>query len=77
MSKVSHWCDKSVVCPFYHRCESNRICCEGLTDNSTINLVFEDPNKKKQYKHDYCYSIKNYKKCPVSEMLNRQHEAKP
>jgi hypothetical protein len=76
VSKVSHWSDKSVVCPFYQRCESNRICCEGLTKDSTINLVFEDPNKKIEYKRNYCYRIGQYPKCPISEVLNRKYEAK-
>ena len=55
---------KLAKCPFYIRNESNRICCEGLKERTTINFVFEDSKKLKIYMDTYCNSIypRNQKK---------------
>lgn len=60
---------KYVVCPFYHKSDSNRICCEGVDDNNTVNLIFSDSRKQKEYKQTFCYDITNYKKCLICTML--------
>jgi hypothetical protein len=64
---------KYAKCPFFHRFESNRICCEGLEDNNTINLVFEDPKKLNEYKHTYCCDIDHYRWCLICGILNRKY----
>ena len=64
---------KLAKCPFYIRNESNRICCEGLKERTTINFVFEDSKKLKIYMDTYCNSIYNYKNCMICYMLNRKY----
>lgn len=64
---------KYVVCPFYRGSDSNRIRCEGLTEKNTINLVFEDSNKQKDYKKEYCCDIDNYQNCMICCMLERKY----
>ena len=46
---MSKYVSKYTVCPFYHRHDTNRICCEGTSDENTINLVFSDTKKLKDY----------------------------
>lgn len=64
---------KFVVCPYYHRSESNFIRCEGVNDDSTIKIVYEDSNKAKAYKKQFCKSMRNYKNCMVCRMLNQKY----
>ena len=64
---------KYVVCPFYRRNDNNRICCEGLEDRNTINLVFEDSKKQVAYRNEYCCDIDNYKNCKICAMLKKKY----
>ena len=60
---------KYAVCPFYRKHEPNRICCEGISGENTINLVFTDTKKLKEYTAAKCNSIDGHKRCAVSRML--------
>lgn len=66
---MSSFVSKYVVCPFYSRHNDNRICCEGLSENNTINLVFEDSKQQKHYVNDNCERIDHYKQCPIFRMI--------
>ena len=68
-----HYESKYVVCPYYHRHESNRICCEGTGSYNTVNLVFEDAKKLKEYGIEYCNSIKGCKRCMIHRALNTKY----
>ena len=63
---------KYAVCPYYHRHESNRICCEGTSENNTLNLVFYDQKKMIAYSKHYCNDIEGCKRCKVHQMLDEQ-----
>ena len=56
-----------VLCPFYHSEDSNRICCEGLEEDSTIHVVFSSSKRKTAYSRRYCCS--EYKACKMSGIL--------
>lgn len=64
---------KYVVCPFYIRSDQNRICCEGVDGNNTINLVYEDAKKRREYSNKFCRNTIGYKKCAICQMLNRKY----
>ena len=64
---------KYVVCPFYRKSDSYRICCEGVDDNNTVNLIFSNSTKSKEYKQTFCYNIDNYKHCLICAMLNAKY----
>ena len=64
---------KFVVCPYYHRSESNFIRCEGVNDDCTIKLTFEDSKKTKAYKKEFCKSMSNYNRCNLCRMLNEKY----
>ena len=63
------------VCPYYHKCDSNRICCDGVETGSTTHVVFGDPKRLKAYRARYCDNIKNYKRCRYCEMFDRIYES--
>lgn len=66
---MAELCAKFVKCPFYRRSDNNRICCEGLEDLTTINLVFQDSNQQRGYKKRLCCDIRCYKDCLIYKML--------
>ena len=76
MSSKSSYVSKYVVCPFYRRHNGNRICCEGVTETCTNNIVFEDPKELKDYCSTYCEDIHNYENCRICATLNGKYEKK-
>lgn len=73
---MAHYDSVLVVCPYFHRYESNFIRCEGVEERNTIKLVFEDSKKLKEYKEKYCCSMQNHKNCIICGALNRMYEEK-
>lgn len=68
-SKVSVY----VKCPYYKREQGQKICCEGVTEGSSIHLAFDanvHPGMK-DYEKTFCKG--DYNKCPIAQMLNRRH----
>lgn len=70
---MSQYISKYAVCPYYHRHEDNRICCEGSVTGSTINLVFENSKKLKKYSIERCNSIEGCKKCIIHKALDMKY----
>lgn len=64
---------KYVVCPFYIRSDQNKICCEGVDDNNTLNLIYMDAKKRREYSDKYCRDEVNYKSCQICQMLYRKY----
>lgn len=63
---------KEVQCPFYHSEEPQKICCEGVQEESTIHLCFSTPTQQKMYKGVFCNN--KYKKCYIADMLFKKYE---
>ena len=70
---MSKYVSKYAVCPYYRRHNDNRICCEGTDMTNTINLVFEDSKKLKEYETRYCNDIRGYQHCIVCGALNGKY----
>lgn len=70
---MSKYVSKYAVCPYYRRHNDNRICCEGTDKTNTINIVFEDINKLKEYETQYCDRIKGYPNCLVCRALDSKY----
>lgn len=70
---MSQYISKYVVCPYYHRHDDNRICCEGTSSRNTINLVFSDSKKLKEYTEKYCENMDNYERCMICQALNTKY----
>lgn len=70
---MSSYESKYVVCPYYHRHNTHRICCEGTDDDNSINLVFEDDKMQKAYTVMYCNSMEGHHRCRLFRMLNLKH----
>ena len=67
---MGHWIDVDVVCPYFRRNSPNRIRCEGVEANNTINLVFEDTKKQDEYLEYFCCDMDNFKRCLICKALN-------
>jgi hypothetical protein len=70
---MSQYVSKYAVCPYYHRHDDNRICCEGTDSKNTINLVFGDKKKLKDYNINFCNDVEGYKKCLICKALNLKY----
>lgn len=70
---MSQYISKYAKCPYYHRNDDNRICCEGINKSSTINVVFGNPKKLKEYGFTYCNDMDNYKNCLICQALNTKY----
>lgn len=70
---MSCYISKYVVCPYYHRHDNNRICCEGVDDTNTSNLVFENSRKQKEYSKKHCNSMEGHKECRFFKMLEEKY----
>lgn len=69
-----HYESKYAVCPYYHRHENNRICCEGTNATNTLNLVFGDTNSMKAYSKRYCNDLERCKRCMIYQALDRKYK---
>ena len=65
---------KYVKCPYYHRSDNNRICCEGVDKENTLNIVFESPSRKKEFMQRFCFDTKLCHSCAVCKMLDEKWE---
>ena len=71
---MSKYQSKYVVCPFYRRNDTNRICCEGVDKTNTINLVFESKEEVLKYQREFCNDILQHRDCRVCRMLTEKWE---
>lgn len=58
---------KNVRCPFYRKEKQNKISCEGVTKESSLNLIFPSIEKRKHYEERFCCA--DYKRCYIAHML--------
>lgn len=70
---MSMYVSKYAVCPYYHRHDDNRICCEGTEDSNTINLVFGAKSELKAYSTRHCNDLKAHKQCMIYQMLEQKY----
>ena len=64
--------EKEVKCPFYKGMTMQGISCEGLTDDSTLKLLFTSPEKRKSHCKRFCRT--NYKTCEIYKLLEKKYE---
>lgn len=64
---MKHRVSKYAICDFYKHEDTQVIYCEGVQEGSVIHLAFANKTDAKKYKMDYCR--KDYKKCPIADML--------
>ena len=65
--KTKHYQDKYVQCPFYHQEKTNTMMCEGVNDESSIQITFATADNKKDYKQECCCG--KWRECRVAKML--------
>lgn len=62
----------SAKCPFYQGDTPSVIYCEGLLPCSTVHLAFGDRGDMRQYREIRC--CRDWRHCPVAEMLAKKYE---
>ena len=70
--------ERYIACPYYlvvkeeHR-KNRAIRCEGVSDHSTISLVFDTEHARIEHKHTYCYSVQKCRECLIHQMLDSKY----
>lgn len=73
---------KIIKCPYYIENNSkyqeitHQIRCEGVEHVGQICLLFNSAAKRRAHKREFCYSTKDYHKCPVASELDKRWEEK-
>ena len=62
--------DKNVECPYYHKDEGAKICCEGIAKTKGVHLIFGTREEALVYRRDLC--IRDWKNCPIARNLNEK-----
>lgn len=70
---MSRYESKYAVCPYYRRHDDNRICCEGVAPDNTVNLVFGSQLRLKRYTKLHCESLEGCKACRIHGMLDGKY----
>ena len=71
---MKYYVDKNTVCPFYSMQEPLRLHCDGFKAGNKIHLQFDCKERMKAYKNNYCNDIRNYKKCPLYPIIEKQYQ---
>ena len=61
---------KDVLCPYYHKEIQNKICCEGIDDDSSIHLNFVSGKRRIEYEKAMC--CRGYDMCLIAQALNKK-----
>ena len=61
-----------VKCPFYVWEEGNRLCCEGVSKESKIQILFTDKPVRMEYESRRCKN--DWKTCPLAQALTLKWE---
>ena len=61
-------------CPFYHSEDEQKIYCEGVDDNSSIQLAFNSKTERRNYRRKKCEE--DHKGCKIAKMLYGKYEEK-
>lgn len=71
---------KLVECPYYienttmSQIKSNLIRCEGIVQDSTINIAFKTKQEQTSYMERYCFSLKRCRSCCICKLLDEKYE---
>lgn len=64
--------DLNVQCPFYRQERPAVLLCEGVEDGAGLQMTFDTPSHKRDYKDDFCCEF--WKGCRLAGMLNDKWE---
>ena len=60
-------------CPFFDHLWDRRVVCEGLYEDSALNLRFKKRKKLTEHLDRYCCSM-DWEQCPIAKMLYAKYE---
>ena len=71
---MSSFISGKVICPFFKdtRRNTQAIMCEGVKQNTSLHLIFNNKLRQKEYMVEFCCS--KYKKCCIAKMLFEKYE---
>lgn len=63
---------KYAQCPFFISSGKETVLCEGITNDCTVLLRFEAPEKRTVHRRHYCNN--KYQECPMYKLLEDKYE---
>lgn len=69
---TSRYDDVDAKCPFFRSSNKRKVCCEGITDDCTICLMFISEPKRNLHRNVFCNE--KYEYCEVYKMLMEKYE---
>ena len=71
---MSNFIYGNVLCPFFKDTRENTqaIICEGVKQNTSIHLIFNNKLRQKEYMNELC--CYKYKQCNIAKMLFKKYE---
>ena len=64
--------EEGIKCPFYIQMDYKTITCEGVTDDCTCVLKFNNHEAKTQHRKIFC--SRKYENCELYTMLEKKYE---
>lgn len=62
-----------VVCPYYKKSDNIRIVCEGITEASSVHIVFGGKEGTTRYIKTYCATFSGCRKCRLHKLLDAKY----
>lgn len=66
---MKRYASLQAICPYYRHEDTQVIYCDSFTEWSVIHLAFESKTDARKYKE--CMCRKDYQKCPIMQMLEK------
>lgn len=65
---------KYAQCPFFISSGKDTVLCEGITDDCSVLVRFNSPDKRTEYRRSFCNN--KYQECPLFKLLEGKYEGK-
>ena len=67
---MAHYEDPIVRCPFYSWEEGKKLCCEGVNEQSSVQITFTTKQSRRDYERMRCKRA--WKDCPLAQALTKK-----
>ena len=69
---MRYFVSRNVLCPYYRREQSCKLHCEGVKQDTALEVSFSTQKSYKDYRLQFC--CKAWESCRVAQMLNQKYE---
>ena len=74
MTRYTHLREDRIICPFFRGNNPTEIGCEGITESSTLRLIFRC--RADRHQHETIFCADHYNCCELYRAITQQYEEK-